>query len=185
MEPKMTDDKVPCNPFGDLNKIVPVLGDRTPAMIAVDQMFLDKAQKALAEAGVGALQFLEANLGVHRIELAKRLNRGVSAVGLIMAIYEEAQQKNCVRKIAKDLLIREIWHEYPDGWSNSDTVSASVRLGSWDYDISKYVPEKVVADYADRMIRHLTVEHPPPASWKPEQQSDPLIDALFDRYWPK
>src|SRR5438128_1650026 len=72
----------------------------------VDRMFLHTAHKALAEAGCQPLEFLAANEGVSEIELAKRLNRGVSVIGLVIAIYEEAVRKGLLRATAKDLLMR-------------------------------------------------------------------------------
>lgn len=156
----------------------------TPATKSVDQMFLDHARKALAEVGCGALEFLAANRAASIVELAKRLNRGASAIGLTMAIYDEAARNGVVRGTAKDLLIRKIYQEFPKGWFIEDSIHTAVKIGSWDYDIKKYVLDASVARYAISIINHLTIAHPPPDGWKPQPENDPVIDELFDRYWP-
>src|SRR5207302_846348 len=103
--------------------------EMTPAIQSVDRMFLEGAKKALTAVGYSALGFLAANPGASEIELAKRLKGGASAIGLTMAIYEEAAKSGLLRETAKDLLIRRIWDEYPDGWFTGDEIGACVRLG--------------------------------------------------------
>jgi len=160
------------------------LGMRTAAMEAVDRMFLDRARSALAAAGCAALHFLARNPGASIIELAKRLGRRASAIGLIMAIYEEAAQQGVVRRTAADLLAREIREKFPDGWSSQGTVHPLVKIGSWEDDIRAYVHDPAICGYAKSIMRHLAIDHPPPEGWKPQPQNEPLIDDLFDRYWP-
>jgi hypothetical protein len=158
--------------------------ERAPALAAVDATFLEAARKALAAAQCGAIEFLAANPGLSKIELAQRLNHGVSAIGLIMAIYEEAAQKGVVREVAKDLLVRRIRERYPDGWSTAGTVRASVKLGRWYSELCEYARDPQVEVYASQIIRHIAIHHPPPDGWKPELQNDPVIDELFNRFWP-
>ena len=108
----MTDDRVPFRPL-DFDVRPDRSRRRTLAMDAVDYMFLDRARDALAAAKCSALELLATSPGIPTIELTKQLatraNRGLSAIGLIMAIYEEAFQKGVVRDVAKDLLIRQIY----------------------------------------------------------------------------
>jgi hypothetical protein len=151
---------------------------------SVDRMFLDRARAALAAAGVSALEFLTANPGVSKIELAERLNRGVSAIGLIMAIYDEAAENGIVRDTAKDLLIRRIHAEFPQGWSSCGNVHPAVKLSSWDAEAAKYGRDPRIAGYVDAIVRELAIHHPPADGWKPNLQTDSLIDELFDRFWP-
>ena len=117
------------------------------------------------------------------IELAKQLNRGVSAIGLTMATYEEAAQSGEVRKTAKNLLIRMLCAEFPNGFFE-DEIGAHIRLGSWRYDIKRNVHDPYIHDCACNIMKHLTIDHPPPTGWKPEPHNDPLIDELFNQYWP-
>jgi hypothetical protein len=151
----------------------------------VDRKFLERAHNALREAGFGALQFLTANPGLSNVELAQRLNRGVSAIGLIMAVYEEAVREGRVRAAALDLLARQIHAKFPNGWSSAAPIGPGVMLGSWSFEITKYVSDKKNGEYASRIIRDLTVDNPPTEGWKPQLQKDPLINELFDRYWPE
>ena len=157
---------------------------KTPEKEAVERMFLDRAKSALEDAGYSAFEFLVASPGLSMIELAKRLNRGASALGLIMATYQEACQKGVVREAARDLLVREILEEYPEGWTSEKKIGAGIKLGSWRFEVKKYVKDQTIGTYATEIVRHLSVDHPPPDGWKPDPQDDPLINELFDRYWP-
>ena len=133
---------------------------------------------------VTALDFLAANPRVSIIELAKRLNRGASAIGLIMATYEEAAAKGIVRNIAKDLLIRQIYAAFPHGWPGLSLTGPLVEIGSWSYEVARYVRDSNIGASASAIIRDLTIDHQPARFWTPEPKNDPVIDALFDRYWP-
>lgn len=183
----MSNEKVvfrPLLPSCELDAPIPVLGKRTPAMEAVDRMFLDRAQRALADVGSDARQFLMANPGVSMIELSKRLNRGANALGLIMAVYDTAAQNGTVRETAKDLLTREILAEFPKGWTFKGSVRPGIRVGNWEDEVVRYVHDPRAAAYAESVMRHLAIDHPPPEGWKPQVQDDPLISEIFDRYWP-
>jgi hypothetical protein len=159
-----------------------------PQIGAVDQMFADRAYSALSAAESDPLTYLAANPQVSLIELSSRLARQVSqrvsAIGLIMAIYNEAAKKGVLRAIAKDLLIREIHAEFPHGWSSGGTVSPLVKIGMWDSQVSKFGHDPRVDRYALQIIRELTIDHPPCEGWTPKPERDPLIEAIFDRYWP-
>jgi hypothetical protein len=148
-------------------------------------MFRDRARKALAEAGINVLDLLAANPGVSVTELAKRLNRGTSGLGLTMVAFEEASQGGHLRETAKDLLIRRILRAFPNGWLPDANVHPSVMIGAWDSDIERYAKDRTAAVYAFQILRVLTIESPPVAGWKPNAVSDPQIDTLFDRHWPK
>jgi hypothetical protein len=174
----------PLVPGGNLDAPLPVLGKRTPAMEAMDRMFLDGAKKALAEGGQSALEFLAANPEMSKIQLAQHLNRDASALGLVMAIYEEAASAGQVRDIAKDLLFREIMEEFPQGWNSSDTVHPVVRLGDWGHNIRKYVANPKCSEFPILILRELARDKPPPDGWRPSWPNDPRIDDLFDRHWP-
>ncbi len=154
------------------------------ALDSVDKWFLDRAHNALQQTGCSALDFLRGNQGVSVLELAKRLNRGVSALGLIMAIYEEAVSSGVLRATAMELLLRKIHQEFPDGWTTHENLSASVMIGDWDYEIMKYVHDSQTTECATKILKHLTIDYPPPEGWKPKLVDDPLLDDLFDRYWP-
>ncbi len=154
-------------------------------MKAVDKMFLDRAKNALRETGCTALEFLRANPVVPLTELAKRLNRGASALGLVMAIYQQATDTGCVREAAKDLLTRRVIDSFPDGWTSQSDVHPLIRIGFWDKEIADYTLDAQYGVYAKKIIRELTIDHPPPEGWKAQPENDPRIDQLFNRFWPK
>ena len=105
-------------------------------------------------------------------------------MGLIMAIYEDADRKGIVREIAKDLLRRKINEAFPEGWVSDDHIHASVKISGWDHEIIQYVKNPRIGGFAEQIARHLAIGHPPPAGWKLQSPNDPFIDELFDRYWP-
>lgn len=152
---------------------------------AVAQSFLQKARNALTEKSYSALEFLAANPGISTIELAKRLNRGANVIGLLNAVYEEAIASDAVRETAKDLLIREILGAFPDGWSSGGEVASSIKIGGWSKTLLDFVNDPESFRRAAKIGIHLTKDHPPPEGWKPQPHNDPLIDELFDRYWPE
>lgn len=157
---------------------------RKPEHEAVDQQFLQNAKRALAEVGYGALEFIAANPGLSTVDLAKSLNRGANARGLVMAVYEEAIRCGVLRETAKDLFVRTIDAKFPEGWFYDEKISAHVKIGGWNHSLYDFVNDERVAKAAKKIMRHLAMDHPPPEGWKPEPQNDPLIDELFDRYWP-
>jgi hypothetical protein len=150
----------------------------------VARSLLECARAALKARSIGAQEFLAANPGVSKIELAKRLNHGVSAFGLIMAIYEDAVESRLLRETARDLLIREIRCEFPDGWSFAGSVAPGIKIGRWYSEASDYCHDQQVEHYLSRIIRHLAIDDPPEEGWLPREQNDPLINEIFDRYWP-
>lgn len=156
----------------------------TPQKDAVSKMFLESAKKALADADCNALDLVAEHPSLSILELAKKVNRGTNAFGLKLAIYEEAHEKGMVRKVAKDLLIRQINNEFPNGWIQSDEVRPAIRLGPWASDIYDSIRNPQIAKSVKSILRQLTIDHPPPEGWKPQRENDPVIDELFDFYWP-
>ncbi len=156
----------------------------TPATEAVDRMFLERAHKALAAENCTALEFASSNPNLSLIELAQKLNHGVSAIGLVMAIYEDAEGKNLMRETVKDLLYRTIRDEFSEGWSTNEKVSPSVKIGGWIHEIKRFVRDPSVAFLAENIFSDLVFRAPPPEGWIPVPGADPLIERLFDRHWP-
>lgn len=159
----------------------------TPEKEAVDRAFLNGTKEALATSGYTALGLLSRNHGQSVAKLFEglsKVNKWACPLGLKMAIYEEAIRENAVRDVAKDLLNRTIIEAFPEDWRPDDKFHASVKIGNWALEIHKYVLPPEIGKYADNIVRHLTIDHPPPKGWKPELDNDPLINELFDRYWP-
>lgn len=148
----------------------------------VNLSFLETARRALKKSNVGAIEFLGNNPAASKAELAKRLGHGVSAIGLTMAIYEEARRVGRTRDVAKELLFRMINEEFPAGWQENEKVHSSVKLGAWDYDILSYVPD--LARHSSAILKELTQVDPPPVGWTPADASDERLVRLFDKCWP-
>ena len=149
----------------------------------VERMFYEGAKRALEQYGSTALELLETQSDFTLKQLAALVNHGITIRGLKAVIYEEAQKAGKVREVAKDLLYREILHEYPNGWYFDPNVAAFVKLGFWDSDIERLVPD--YAENAAAIIRELTIENPPPEGWFPQGPDDPLLEELFDKHWPR
>lgn len=152
---------------------------------AVNEWFRLRAEKALSEAGVTALAWLLINPRISVVELAKKLNKGASGFGLEMAIYHEAAKLGMVRTIAKEMLIRVILDVFPDGWTTDEDIHPLVKVGEWESAIASHAQGSAPEEYADLILTHLALEEPPQEGWIPKWPSDPLIDDLFDRYWPE
>jgi hypothetical protein len=156
----------------------------TPEKRAIERSFLDGAMNALREEGVSALECLAANPGLSDIELAKRLDRGTTMRGLLMVLYDEAERAGVVRDVAKEMLIRTILTEFPDGWTRDDSVRPSVKLGSWDRLLRQCVLDPRAGLYGYQIIQELAIDNQPPEGWRVTLPKDPLIDQLFDKHWP-
>jgi hypothetical protein len=74
----------------------------------VDESLYLTARTALDSLKVSALEFLESHPKPSQLELAECLNRGTTAIGLTMAIYEEAARTGRTREIAIELLFRRM-----------------------------------------------------------------------------
>lgn len=162
-----------------------VTRERTPAMKAVDQGFLDAAKNTLRQANLSAMEYLNDHPGASLVTLAKNLGRGVCAMGLRMAVYEEAQQMGHLRSMAMDVLTRQILKKFPMGWSSTGNISPSVMIGSWDTDLEDFSNDERIDGYARAIIDDLSINHPPPEGWKPQVKNDPFLVKLFDRHWPE
>jgi hypothetical protein len=147
-------------------------------------MFRDHAQRALAAAGLSALELFDRNPGCTKLELTKRLNRGANAIGFGMVLYAEAQQAGRLREIASALFVAKILDKFPGGWNSSGTVHPLVKIGGWDDDIEKGVADPRVRAASQQIVRTLAIDEPPPEGWKPQSKDDPRIVELFDRFWP-
>lgn len=167
----------------ELMKAARLLVD-TPEHRAVNQMFRDRAKRALSELGCSALEFAAQNPGASIVELARLLNRGSNALGVLLAAYEEASGNGTVRTTAKEFLIRHIRQQFPNGWSSHDNIGPSIRIGGWSREVDRSFEDEQIRNSAYHIHRHLAFDHQPPEGWRPELTGDQLIDDVFDLYWP-
>jgi hypothetical protein len=167
----------------DLNQNHIKQGVRSRASAAVDASFLEKATAVCRERGLTPVEILHAFPGESIVDIAKRVDSGVNAIGLVMAIYDEAVAIGKTRDVAKTLLIRTIHQQFPSGWNSSGTVRPAVRMSSWSYELKRYCKDQAAGRYAERIVRELTRDNPPPEGWLPTETNDPRINSLFDRHW--
>ncbi len=153
-----------------------------PSIADVDRHFREVAQNALDRLGVSALEFLYRHPAVSLLELAKRLNRGASAIGLSMVIYQEAERAGRTREIAAELLYRQILAKFPDGWYTDPRVHPMAKLLRWHSAAADYT--ETSAPYSLAVLRYLTMENAPPEGWKPTSVDDERLRHAFDRCWP-
>jgi hypothetical protein len=158
------------------------MGEMNVTKQDVDRSFRETSRKALDAVKSTAIEFMAEHPAISKVEVAKRLGRGASAIGLTMLIYEEAERTGRTREVARELLFRKIISEFPDGWYEDKKVHAAVKLGGWDYDILKFAESS--ADYARAVLKDLTIDNVPPTGWKPEGPDDELLTLVFDKYWP-
>lgn len=151
---------------------------------AVDGKFLAKAQTALKKIGQSAIDFLSSHPDLSKVELARRLNHGANAIGLVMALYDEANRTGKIRELAQELLFRQIRAKFPDGWRVGGSVDPIVSIGSWSFEIGKYGNDESEAEYAQRIIREFGQTNSPPAGWIPESNRDEYIERAFKLHWP-
>lgn len=183
----MKDEKKDRRPAHDLQSEETEFADSLLTRESVERRFLTATEEALAETGCSALELLNSSSKSSVNELFDSLpsvSKWACSAGLKMAIYDEAVKKNVVRETARDLLFRDISREFPGGWLNGGKPDALSKLFGWYSDIESYVSKRDVAELAEQIIRHLTIDHPPSDGWKPESKNDPLINEIFDRYWP-
>jgi hypothetical protein len=59
-----------------------------------------------------------------------------------------------------------------------------VKIGGWSSILSEYHFEESQRLKLIELLRDFTIENPPPEGWLPASNDDPLIQQLFDKYWP-
>jgi hypothetical protein len=146
-------------------------------------MFRDRAEKALTTVGATPLGYLKQHPRYSKVQLAKKLNHGANALGLVMAIYKQAVGEDIVREIAYDLLLRKILSEYPNGWFPKPTIRPIVALGDWVYELNHYAGPQYL-EPATELMRELAMRSPPPEGWVPNYPTDERLDKLFEKFWP-
>lgn len=154
---------------------------------ASDRKFMEGTKSALASMGIGPLEYMQSQPGVPLSRLAQplaELNKWSCPIGLALAIFEAAAAKTKLRDVAQDMLARGICEAFPEGWNHIANVHPIVKLSSWGQrELELTAQDSQIEHYIDEMMRHLS-DHPPPNGWKPEPKDDPILDDLFDRYWP-
>lgn len=151
------------------------------AIEAVDRGFHNRARGQLQKLGITATEFLRQHPDCSKVQLAQIINHGVTARGLTIQLFEEAQQQNAVKVLAQELLYREILEEFPEGWFEDPEVRATVKISRWRSDVLEFAPE--FREQATAIIKALATTNKPKQGWRPTSADDEEIRFLFDRYW--
>ncbi len=149
-----------------------------------DGALLKSAERALRNAGSSALQLLGSHPKASLELLAGQIGNGCTARGLVMMIYRDAIRANCLRDTAMDLLYRKVTQEFPTGWNNEGNVRPTVRIGAWYSHISQFVHCDSISAWAERIVRDMAINDPPPTGWVPVGPKDSYLTDVFNRNWP-
>ncbi len=147
----------------------------------VRALLSDRTQTRLKELGVTACELLLSNPDKGSKELVSLMQGSATWLGFVLILFAEARSALFVRKIAQDLLYREVREEFPNGWFTDDDCHALVKLGSWECVIGQALPAHKVE--ATAILSDLTIDDVPANGWKPTCANDARLVELFDKYW--
>jgi hypothetical protein len=122
--------------------------------------------------------FAEARPTVALVELAQELGQDdVNAVQVLSGLLAEAEQRKQVTRFERDVLVRMLSQDLPDGWPSvmDDQARFAVgkALGRW----IGYTPE-AHQERSERVIAALLAT-PPPPGWRPLGPDDELLRTLL------
>lgn len=148
---------------------------------SIDQEFHQRAVSELKRLGVTAAELLQNHPDCSKKKLAEIIGNGMTSRGLTMVLFEEARQHSRVRALAQELLYRKILDEFPDGWFEDENVRATVKLGSWHYDVLEFAPE--YEESATAVLKAMATTNKPNTGWKPNSSMDERLRLLFETHW--
>ncbi|MCP3164717.1 NUDIX hydrolase [Myxococcus qinghaiensis] len=101
----------------------------------------------------------------------------VAAVQVFSGLLAEAEQSRRVTRLVRDVLVRELSDDFPDGWpaamDDETRMDIAIALGRW----SGYTPEthqERVDQASDALLAT-----PPPPGWRPLGPDDELLRTLL------
>jgi len=107
----------------------------------------------------------------------------VAPIQVQWVLFEEAKSSGALRPFATDLLARRL-HEVDAGWPAGTTYGEqkAVRhqLVAWQGCLRDEAEEAKLAQVTRALLDATDI----PAGWKPSGPDDPVIMAVFERYWP-
>ncbi|GEL75057.1 NUDIX hydrolase [Myxococcus virescens] len=122
--------------------------------------------------------FAEAHPAVPFHILADELGEDdVAAVQVFCGLLAEAEQGRRVTRLVRDVLVRELSDDFPDGWptemDDEVRIDVAIVLGRW----SGYTPET----HQERVERASSalLAGPPPPGWRPLGPDDALLRTLL------
>lgn len=122
--------------------------------------------------------FAEARPATPLYVLADELGEDdVAAVQLLNGLLFEAEQHKQVRRLVRDVLVRELSESFPKGWpsglDDANRFEAAQALARW----IGYTPESL-QERAKQVAAALMVS-PPPPGWRPSGPDDELLLTLL------
>ncbi|MCO5172514.1 MAG: hypothetical protein M9894_39960 [Planctomycetes bacterium] len=88
-----------------------------------------------------------------------------------------------IRELAKDILVRRVRENFPDGWDTEEAGLSrrAAALGDWTAEILVHAGEHT------RSSLHAVsdaIKRSAGPGWRPEGPDDPLVYAAFEEGWP-
>jgi hypothetical protein len=127
--------------------------------------------------------YADAQPTVSLLALAKQLTqeRDIAALQIELVLLDEADSAGMVERCARDLLVRNLHEELPEGWHtqwNDDTQYRRAGVfSSWYATLgSRYEP-------AVDSIFAAFVAAPIPEGWLPDGPDDPILVEIFQKHW--
>jgi hypothetical protein len=122
--------------------------------------------------------FAEARPAVPLVELAEELGKDdVAGVQVLSGLLAEAEQRKQVTRFVRDVLVRHMSENLPDGWpavlDDDSLFQVAQTLGCWSAD-TPYTHEERV-----KQARAALRAHPPPPGWRPLGPDDELLRTLL------
>ncbi|MBZ4394115.1 NUDIX hydrolase [Myxococcus sp. AS-1-15] len=121
--------------------------------------------------------FAESRPAVPLYVLADEMGNDVAAVQILSGLMYEAEHRNQVTRLVRDVLVRELAERFPNGWpdvlDDASRVEVAMGLGSW----FAYTP----LTHRERVDRagSALLANPPPIGWRPLGPEDELLRALL------
>ncbi|WP_426735930.1 NUDIX hydrolase [Myxococcus faecalis] len=121
--------------------------------------------------------FAESRPAVPLYVLADEMGNDVAAVQILSGLMYEAEHRNQVTRLVRDVLVRELAERFPNGWpdvlDDASRVEVAMGLGSW----FAYTP----LTHRERVDRagSALLANPPPIGWCPLGPEDELLRALL------
>ncbi|HYO54616.1 NUDIX hydrolase [Archangium sp.] len=122
--------------------------------------------------------FAEARPAVPLYLLAEELGEDdIAAVQVFSGLLAEAERRNQVTRLVRDVLVRELAEGLPNGWptvmDDANQFEVAMALGRW----SAYTPETHKARV--RRVGDALLATPPPPGWRPLGPDDELLLTLL------
>lgn len=111
--------------------------------------------------------------------------RDIAAVQILWALLDEAAATHSVERRARDLFVRDVAGDLPEGWPPAEPPEAGRRLiralTNWSGGIATHLTE--YDDAANNLADALLDDDTIPVGWLPSSPDDPMLVNLFRRHW--